>query len=154
MTTHKHTLFLTRQFFRSLTIKQNYGPAFRWLRAHRNLSFLLAGSVATIFTLASVSVRAAKDSGVKLRPGNSSVAQPAVAPGVPKVAMGTNIVVNWADANNGNGATAGSFHERLIIRNLATGETLLSTILFYDESATGNGPIGRAQLFSAARVHC
>src|SRR5207244_6706826 len=58
---------------------------------------------------------------------------------------GTNIVVNWADANSGNGATAGSFHDRLVIRNLTTDETLLSTTLFYDEGASGNGPISTGQ---------
>jgi CSLREA domain-containing protein len=93
-TLHNYTLFLSRRFFWSPAIKQTCGQAFRWLSAQRNVAFLLAGLVATVLALASVAVRAAKEGGVKVRPGNFSAASPAVVPIVPKVAMGTNIVVN------------------------------------------------------------
>src|SRR5262245_27796291 len=100
MTTHKHTLFPTKQSFNSLTIKQTCGQtcgqacrqAFRWLSARRNLSFLLAGLCVAVFTLAGVAVRAAKDGGVKARRGNFATALSVAAPVAPKVAMGTNII--------------------------------------------------------------
>jgi hypothetical protein len=48
--------------------------------------------------------------------------------------------VQWTDQNNGNGATSGSFTDRVTIRNSA-GLVLADSFLPYTESDPGNGPL-------------
>jgi len=54
---------------------------------------------------------------------------------------GHNLLVTWDVANNGDTAADDSFYDRLRIVNTTTGETLLSTTLYYNVATAGNGPI-------------
>ena len=54
---------------------------------------------------------------------------------------GSHVVLAWDDANTGNGPTKGSWYDSVTLTNITTGEVLDSAVLYYDESAGGNGPI-------------
>ena len=55
---------------------------------------------------------------------------------------GSALVVHWDDQNIGNLAVSASFSDSITIRNLTTGQSLITAPVFYDVSAAGNGPIG------------
>ncbi len=50
---------------------------------------------------------------------------------------GANVVLHWHDANTGNGATPGSWDDRVVVENTTTGQTLATTTLDYDAAAQG-----------------
>ncbi|MEI9924491.1 MAG: hypothetical protein WDN50_14005 [Bradyrhizobium sp.] len=54
---------------------------------------------------------------------------------------GGAVLVTWTDTNVGNLATSGSFNDLIVVKNLATGQTLVSTAVPYDPTAIGNGNI-------------
>ena len=54
---------------------------------------------------------------------------------------GQNLTIHWDVKNSGDGATAGSWYDRVVVRNKATGEVLLSRTIPYDPAAQGNGAI-------------
>ena len=54
---------------------------------------------------------------------------------------GQVMTVRWDDTNDGDGRTPSSWSDRVVVRNLTTGQTLLNTTLFYDRNASGNGDI-------------
>jgi uncharacterized protein (DUF697 family) len=54
---------------------------------------------------------------------------------------GDSATVQWTVQNAGNAATAGSFTDRVTIRNTATSLIIVNNTLLYNESDPGNGPI-------------
>ena len=54
---------------------------------------------------------------------------------------GADILITWSDSNTGNRPVGISFVDRVEIKNLTTGETLASTTVPYDATASGLGPI-------------
>ncbi|MEQ9410014.1 MAG: CARDB domain-containing protein [Fuerstiella sp.] len=58
---------------------------------------------------------------------------------------GNTIVVSWDLLNDGNGATDGSFYDRISIVNTTTNQTLRTANLHYNEGTAGNGPIDSGQ---------
>ncbi|WP_295529412.1 CARDB domain-containing protein, partial [uncultured Pseudacidovorax sp.] len=68
-----------------------------------------------------------------------SVQDLAVAPAAP--GSGDTVTVRWTERNGGAAATAGSWNDRLIVRNLDTGETLVNTAVTYDPTLPGNAPL-------------
>lgn len=54
---------------------------------------------------------------------------------------GSNLTIHWNDTNTGKAATptGANWSDRVVVRNLTTGQTLLNTTVVYD--AVGRGPI-------------
>src|SRR5262249_4367394 len=50
---------------------------------------------------------------------------------------GTTLVVQWNDANLGNQPTDAAWSDSVTIKNITTGEVLLSTLVPYDPNAAG-----------------
>ena len=67
------------------------------------------------------------------------------------VAAGGSVTVAWTDVNLGVATTANSWSDRLVVRNLDTGELLLNLALPYDIALVGNGPLAAGA--SLARSH-
>ncbi len=57
------------------------------------------------------------------------------------IQTGDHLVIHWTDSNTGTSATAASFNDLVTVRNTTTGTELLSQVVFYDQTAPGNGPI-------------
>jgi hypothetical protein len=55
---------------------------------------------------------------------------------------GSNLTISWSDSNTGKAATptGANWSDRVVVRNLTTGQTLLNTTILYD--AVNRGPIG------------
>jgi len=51
---------------------------------------------------------------------------------------GGNLVVGWQDVNSGPGATDTSWYDQVLVTNLTTGQTLLSTLVQYNAAVNGN----------------
>src|SRR5204862_82240 len=51
---------------------------------------------------------------------------------------GQDVVIRWDDRNAGNRATADSWTDSLVVKNLTTGETLTAVNVLYDPTGTGN----------------
>ena len=49
-----------------------------------------------------------------------------------------NLILHWSDANQGTGATSGSWDDRVVITNTSTGKTLSTVTLLYDATKLGN----------------
>ncbi len=58
---------------------------------------------------------------------------------------GDLIDVSWSDLNSGSGTVSRSFQDALVIKNLTTNQTLVSTVIPYEVSASGNGPISAGE---------
>jgi hypothetical protein len=54
---------------------------------------------------------------------------------------GGQLTIAWQTTNSGNAPVTASFHERVTVRNLTSSETLTSSEVHYDASASGAGPI-------------
>jgi len=54
---------------------------------------------------------------------------------------GDTATVHWTVQNSGNVVTAGSFTDRVTVRNTASGQIIVNSTLAYNESDPGNGPI-------------
>ena len=54
---------------------------------------------------------------------------------------GADVTVAWGDTNAGSASVSVSFRDRLVVRNLTSGETFVNTTLFYDATAGDPGPI-------------
>jgi hypothetical protein len=54
---------------------------------------------------------------------------------------GQTLTLQWNDSNQGNEAAASGWHDRVVIVNTTTGQTLLDTEIAYDPAQPGNGPI-------------
>jgi hypothetical protein len=57
------------------------------------------------------------------------------------IQSGQIVTLRWDDVNSGNGATAGAWTDTVMVKNLTTGETLISAGIAYDPAVTGNGAI-------------
>jgi hypothetical protein len=55
---------------------------------------------------------------------------------------GENITVQWQDLNNGPGASSGSWYDYLVVSNLATGQRIVDTPVYYNASSLGNLAVG------------
>jgi RHS repeat-associated protein len=55
------------------------------------------------------------------------------------------VIVNWTVSNNGNGAVQSAFSDRLIVRNLTTGQVLFNRVVSYDPTQPGAGVIESGQ---------
>ncbi|MEP7300698.1 MAG: LamG-like jellyroll fold domain-containing protein, partial [Caldimonas sp.] len=62
-----------------------------------------------------------------------------VAPGA--VAAGDTVTLEWTDRNDGVAATPLGWTDRIVVRNLDSGEILLDRTLAYDPSLPGNAPL-------------
>ncbi|HKQ38257.1 MAG TPA: CARDB domain-containing protein, partial [Verrucomicrobiae bacterium] len=61
--------------------------------------------------------------------------------GNPSLQAGSQLVIQWNTANQGNVQADGSFYDRVTVRNTNTAELLFSTDLPYNPASGGNGPI-------------
>jgi len=62
-----------------------------------------------------------------------------VSPAVP--VSGGKVVINWNDANTGNGAVLSSFYDHVTVTNTTSGQVVAGGDVYYDASAAGSGPI-------------
>ena len=60
---------------------------------------------------------------------------------------GGSVTLHWDDYNDGVDPLAGSFHDRIYIRNTTTGETLLDTTAYYNNTLISAG-LGVARTYS------
>ena len=72
----------------------------------------------------------------------------AVSPAGPR--SGDTLTITWSDVNNGSAAVTTNWRDRIVVRNLASGQTLLDTTLVRDVALEGPLKIGesRARQFS------
>src|SRR5262249_28358529 len=82
-----------------------------------------------------------------LRVGNISVDEASAG----TLQSGGPLTVHWQTRNDGAAPVTGSFHERVVVTNTTTGQSILSTTVLYDAFASGpiavRGPAPRASAF-------
>jgi RHS repeat-associated protein len=61
------------------------------------------------------------------------------------VVSSSDYTVRWKTKNNGNFAVSQSFSDRVIVRNLSTGQTHTNQLVAYNPAGAGNGPIGAGE---------
>ncbi|MGD9632157.1 MAG: CARDB domain-containing protein, partial [Pirellulales bacterium] len=64
---------------------------------------------------------------------------------------GGTVTINWNDANTGDGATSGSWYDRIVVVNTTTSQALVDTALHYNPASPGHGNIAAGDV--RARQH-